>query len=385
MPEVRAAARDVPASGIREIVNLVIGRPAGEVVRLEIGEPGFSTPEHIVAAGAAAAATARYAPSAGHLRLREALAARMDRVTGVGVPADRVVVGQGAVQVCEVTLSALVDPGDEVLVPDPAWPNYAMQVELLGGTVVPYPLRAAEGFVPDPDEVAALITPRTRVLILNSPSNPTGAVFPAEVVAALVARAAERGVVVLSDEVYDELIFEGDRADALRYDEDHVVAVHSFSKTYAMTGWRVGWAVAPAWLAPVLTKLQEPKISCIADPMAAGALAALEGPQDRIAETREAYRARRDLAVGLVRDAGLEVAVPGGAFYLMVPLAEGVDSRRAALDLVGEGVSVAPGTAFGTAAADHVRVSLASEEPDLKEGLRRLLAWQARTDGGARP
>ena len=154
MPEVRAAARDVPASGIREIVNLVIGRPAGEVVRLEIGEPGFSTPEHIVAAGAAAAATARYAPSAGHLRLREALAARMDRVTGVGVPADRVVVGQGAVQVCEVTLSALVDPGDEVLVPDPAWPNYAMQVELLGGTVVPYPLRAAEGFVPDPDEVA---------------------------------------------------------------------------------------------------------------------------------------------------------------------------------------------------------------------------------------
>jgi len=381
---VASSALAVQPSGIREIVNLVIGRPAGEVVRLEIGEPGFATPAHIVAAGAEAGARARYAPSAGHLRLREAIAARMQRVVGVSVAPERVIVTQGGVQACFLTLAALLEPGDEVLVPDPAWPNYAMQVELLRGRTVPYALPAATGFVPDVAAVAALITPRTRVLVLNTPSNPTGAVFPAAVVRALVDLAAERGLVVLSDEVYDELIFEGEPAHAIAHGQDHVVAVHSFSKTYAMTGWRVGYAVAPTWLAPTLAKLQEPLISCIPDATAMGALAALEGPQDAVASMREAYRVRRDLVVGLVRDAGIELVVPQGAFYAMVPLAAGVDSRAAALTLVGEGVAVAPGTAFGAVARDLVRVSLASEEPDLREGLRRLLAWHARTGGGMR-
>jgi aspartate aminotransferase len=381
-PAVAADALAIAPSGIREIVNLVIGRPAGEVVRLEIGEPGFATPPHIVAAGAAAAARSRYAPSAGHLRLREAIAARMARVAGVDVPADRVIVTQGGVQACFLTLAALVEPGDEVLVPDPAWPNYAMQVGLLHGRVVPYALPASDGFVPDPEAVRALITPRTRVLVLNSPSNPTGAVFPRETVAALVGLAREHGIVVLSDEVYDELIFEGEPSDAIRFAPDHVVAVHSFSKTYAMTGWRVGYAVAPEWLAPTLAKLQEPMISCIPDATAFGALAALEGPQDAVASMRDAYRRRRDLVVDLVRSAGIDLVVPRGAFYAMVPLAPGVDSRAAALRLVDEGVAVAPGTAFGSAAADLVRVSLASEEPDLREGLGRLLAWHRRTGGG---
>lgn len=384
MADIAPTAIAVQHSGIREIVNMVIGRPKGEVVRLEIGEPGFSTPEHIVAAGAAAAATARYAPSAGHMALREALARRMARVTGVDVPAERIIVTQGGVQACALTMGALLSPGDEVLVPDPAWPNYEMIVAMLGGRTVRYPLPAASAFIPDPAQVAALMTPRTRVLVLNSPGNPTGAVFPKDVVRALVAAAAERDIVVLSDEVYDELIFEGEPADAIAMDPEHVVAVHSFSKTYAMTGWRVGWAVAPGWLAPTMAKLQEPMLSCIPDLTSAGALAALEGPQDAIADMRAAYRDRRDLCVELVTAAGIDVATPRGAFYLMVPLAEGVDSRSAAIDLVAHGVSVAPGTAFGSSAADHIRISLASEEPDLREGIRRLTDWYAATEGGAR-
>lgn len=384
MPELAPTAVAVQHSGIREIVNMVIGRPPGEVVRLEIGEPGFSTPQHIVDAGAAAAATARYAPSAGHMALREALVRRMARVTGVDVAPEQIIVTQGGVQACALTMTALLAPGDEVLVPDPAWPNYEMIVDMLGGRAVRYPLPAATGFVPDPDDVVARMTDRTRVLVLNSPGNPTGAVFPRDVVRALVDAAAARGIVVLSDEVYDELIFEGEAAAAITLDDQHVVAVHSFSKTYAMTGWRVGWAVAPTWLAPTMAKLQEPQLSCIPDLTSAGALAALEGPQDAIASMREAYRARRDLCVELITAAGIDVAVPRGAFYLMVPLAPGVDSRLAAIDLVDHGVSVAPGTAFGDAAGDHVRISLASEEPELREGIGRLTAWYAATEGGAR-
>lgn len=384
MPELAPTAVAVQHSGIREIVNMVIGRPPGEVVRLEIGEPGFSTPQHIVDAGAAAAATARYAPSAGHMALREALVRRMARVTGVDVAPEQIIVTQGGVQACALTMTALLAPGDEVLVPDPAWPNYEMIVDMLGGRAVRYPLPAASGFVPDPDDVVARMTDRTRVLVLNSPGNPTGAVFPRDVVRALVDAAAARGIVVLSDEVYDELIFEGEAAAAITLDDQHVVAVHSFSKTYAMTGWRVGWAVAPTWLAPTMAKLQEPQLSCISDLTSAGALAALEGPQDAIAEMREAYRARRDLCVELITAAGIDVAVPRGAFYLMVPLAPGVDSRLAAIDLVDHGVSVAPGTAFGDAAGDHIRISLASEEPELREGIGRLTAWYAATEGGAR-
>lgn len=384
MPELAPTAVAVQHSGIREIVNMVIGRPPGEVVRLEIGEPGFSTPQHIVDAGAAAAATARYAPSAGHMALREALVRRMARVTGVDVAPEQIIVTQGGVQACALTMTALLAPGDEVLVPDPAWPNYEMIVDMLGGRAVRYPLPAASGFVPDPDDVVARMTDRTRVLVLNSPGNPTGAVFPRDVVRALVDAAAARGIVVLSDEVYDELIFEGEAAAAITLDDQHVVAVHSFSKTYAMTGWRVGWAVAPTWLAPTMAKLQEPQLSCIPDLTSAGALAALEGPQDAIAEMREAYRARRDLCVELITAADIDVAVPRGAFYLMVPLAPGVDSRLAAIDLVDHGVSVAPGTAFGDAAGDHIRISLASEEPELREGIGRLTAWYAATEGGAR-
>jgi aspartate/methionine/tyrosine aminotransferase len=384
MPDTAPTALAVQHSGIREIVNLVIGRPKGEVVRLEIGEPGFSTPQHIIEAGEKAASSARYAPSAGHMVLREALARRMRRLGGVDVEPERVVVTQGGVQACLLTLAALLRPGDEVLIPDPAWPNYAMITTMLGGRTVRYPLPPESDFVPDPKHVASLMTERTRVLVLNSPGNPTGAVFPREVVRALVEAATSRGIVVLSDEVYDELIFEGEPANAIAMDDQHVVAVHSFSKTYAMTGWRVGWAVAPTWLAPTMAKLQEPMLSCIPDITSAGALAALEGPQDAIGQMREAYRARRDLCVQLVTEAGIEVSIPRGAFYLMVPLAKGVDSRQAALDLVTHGVSVAPGTAFGDAAADHIRISLASEEPELREGIRRLTDWYAATEGGAR-
>ncbi|MFW8745247.1 pyridoxal phosphate-dependent aminotransferase, partial [Mesorhizobium japonicum] len=265
---------------------------------------------------------------------------------------------------------------------DPAWPNYEMQTLLYGGRPVRYRLHPDLGFLPDPDEVLALIGPRTRALVLNSPSNPAGSVIDAARMEAIVRGAAERGVLVISDEVYDEIVFDGHHVGARRFAPETVVSVFSFSKTYSMTGWRVGYAVVPESFALVAERVQETLLSCGSTLSQVAALAALEGPQDTIAANLERYRRRRDAAVARLAAAGIDVPVPGGAFYLMVPLAPGADSRQAALDLVEAGVSVAPGSAFGDVARDYVRLSLASADEVLDRGIDRLVAWRAGTGGG---
>jgi aspartate aminotransferase len=377
-------AEQVPPSGIREIVNLVINRPPGEVLRLEVGEPDFRTPEHIVHAAAEAAARGvGYTQSSGMLPLREALAARIARVGGVQYDASELVVAQGGVQGVSAVFAAILSPGDEVLLPDPAWPNYEMLVLLRGAVPVHYALPPSQGFVPDPSEVEGLVTPRTRAIVLNSPANPTGAVIDAEVVEALVRVAERHGVWLLSDEVYDELIFEGEPANAAQYGRDGVIGVYSFSKNYAMTGWRVGYVAVPKPLAALLTTIQEPLVSCISGVSQFAALAALEGPQGCVAEMRAAYQSRRDLIVSLLTSEGFDVVRPCGAFYQMLPFAPGVDSRAAAIDLVDHGVAVAPGTAFGSVAADHARLSLASSEQTIRGAVERIAAWAERTDRGA--
>jgi aspartate aminotransferase len=383
MPAASPTSDRVPGSGIREIVNLVVER-GGEVLRLEIGEPDFATPAHVVEAGhLAALAGARYTQSAGTLQLREAISGKLKLVNGVDCPPQRVIVCQGAVQGCSAVLSALLSPGDEVLIADPAWPNYEMLVLLHGAVPVRYPTPSERGFLPSVEEVERLVGPRTRALVVNTPSNPTGAVFPQELVAGLVELAGRHDLVLLADEVYDQLIFEGPAANAASLDPDRVVGLYSFSKTYAMTGWRIGYVAAPEWLAPALWKLQEPLISCVSEVSQAAAVAALEGPQDCVAEMRDAYRRRRDLVVGMLGDAGIAVTPPHGAFYLMLPFAPGVDGRLAALDLVEHGVSVAPGSAFGEAARGHARISLASSDQVLTEALNRIVDWYRRTGGGA--
>lgn len=373
----------MPGSGIREIVMLALGRE--DVVHLEIGEPDFPTPAHVVAAGDHALATRnRYTPSAGTPALRRAIAERLHTRYGLGDDPERVVVSQGAVQGLAAVFSVLLAPGDEVLVPDPAWPNYEMQALLLGARPVRYPLRPEHGFRPDPLEVAALVTERTRVLVINTPSNPTGAVLEPELVRALVEVAVERGVTVVADEVYDEIVFDGVHAGAAALAPESVVSVFSFSKTYAMTGSRVGYLTGPSWLVPVVARAQEPLLSSVSAASQASALAALEGPQDVVAQMVDTYRARRDLVVARLRAAGLAVEPPAGAFYLMLPLADGADSRRAAIDLVDHGVALAPGTAFGDTARSHLRLSLASSAADLTTGVDRFLDWYRTTSGGTR-
>lgn len=377
-----AYAAAVPPSGIREIAHLVAGR--ADVLHLEYGEPDFNAAPHVVAAAAAAAeAGARYTPTPGPMPLRSALADKLAAVQHVGYAPEQVVVTAGGAQALAAVFAVCVEPGDEVMLPDPGFPNFAMLAVLHGARVVPYRLDPTAGFHPDPDEIRALLTPRTKLLVLNSPSNPTGAVIPAADLQRIVESAAANGTVVLSDEVYDQLVFDGEPTAAASYAPEWVVGVYSFSKSHAMTGWRLGYLAAAGDVAAVIARLQEPLISCTSALAQAGAMAALTGPTDTLVEMRAAYRRRRDLVVSRLAAAGVEVAVPEGAFYCMFPLADGVDSRLAALDLIGEGVACAPGSAFGTVAKSHLRLSLAAADSVLADAVDRLTAWAARTDAGA--
>jgi aspartate aminotransferase len=382
---VNATTSAVPHSGIREISHLAMAQPVDSLVRLELGEPGARTADHIVRAAVdASRGRTGYTTSAGIAELRAAVAQRLHRTYGLSDDERLVVLGQGAVQLLSCILAATIGSGDEVLVPDPGWPNYAMQTLVHGARPVPYPMRPENEFLPDLDDLSALITPQTKVLIVNSPSNPTGGVLGQEFCHGLVELAARHGILVVSDEVYDEVLYDGEHVNLARLDPVNVISVFSFSKTYAMTGWRVGYATFPAWIADAIARLQEAFLSCLPSASQAAALAALLGPQDSVAVNLAAYRANRDAAMSRLGAAGITAITPRGAFYLMVGLADGVDSRRAAMDLVGHGVAMAPGSAFGAQAKGFLRLSLASEPQQLGLGIDRFVDWYARSDGGLR-
>ena len=366
----------MPVSRIREVMELAWKDP--EAIHLEVGEPDFPTPEHVVEAAhrAARIGLTRYAPNAGVPELRQALAEKVALRNGYGATPEQVVVTQGGIQALYLALRALLEPGDEVLLPDPAWPNYRMIAHLLDASVLSYPLVAEAGFLPSPEDLERLVTPRTRVILVNSPSNPLGTVVPRELMEGLLAFARGRGLWFISDEVYDEVVFDDTFVSAGSVAErgDRLVSIYSFSKVYAMTGWRVGYLVAPPDLARILTGMQEPIISCVNTPAQMAALAAVTGPQDVVREMSDSYRSRRDELLEVLRRAGLPSSRPSGAFYVWTDVsAAGVPSMDLARSLIErEHVAVAPGSAFGELGEGYVRLSLASSREDLLEGTSRL-------------
>jgi aspartate aminotransferase len=372
-------AGSMPVSRIREVMELAWKDP--EAIHLEVGEPNFPTPEHVVEAAhrAARMGLTRYAPNAGIPELREALAEKVARRNGYGASPEQVVVTQGGIQALYLALRALLEPGDEVLLPDPAWPNYRMIAHLLGARVLPYPLLAGGGFLPRLKDLERLVTPRTRAILVNSPSNPLGTVVPGELMEGLLAFARRRDLWFISDEVYDEVVFDDVFVSAGSVAERgyRLVSIYSFSKVYAMTGWRVGYLVAPPGLAGILTGMQEPIISCVNTPAQMAALAAVTGPQEIVREMSEAYRARRDEVLGVLDRGGLPSSRPSGAFYVWTDISEaGMPSMDFARSLIErEHVAVAPGSAFGELGEGYVRLSLASSREDLLEGTSRLLQF----------
>jgi aspartate aminotransferase len=374
---VAARASSARRSAIREVFDAANRLP--DAIRLEIGEPSFRTPQFIVDAAleAAKAGATGYTPNGGTASLREALSRKIERVDGFAVDPGSIVVTPGAMNALFSLYLALLDPGDEVLLPTPGYPNMDEMVRLLGGEPVFYRLEASSGYLPDLGEIEQLVTPRTKAIFANTPANPTGAVFPAETTRALAELAAERGVWLLADEVYDELVLDDDRehVSAARLVPDApIVSIYSFSKVYAMTGWRLGYCAAPAALAAVLRKLQEPQVSCPSTISQLAAEAALAGPRDEIDAMRLAYRERRDRAVETAAALGLDVFRTQGTFYMLVNVAA---SRLSATDftmrlLEQERVAVAPGEVFGPGGAGLIRISLAREPDEIAEGLTRI-------------
>lgn len=365
----------LPRSGIRGIMELALELP--DAIRLEIGDPDFDTPAHIVdaAAEAARAGFTHYAPSVGLAGLRTLIAEKVASRNGFACRPDQVVVTTGACGGLHATLLALLDPGDQILVPDPGWTTLVPMALSAGVEPVPYPLDPARGFALDPDALEARIRPRTRAIVLNSPSNPTGAVASRETLERALEVAAAHGLWVISDECYEDLVFDGrHESPAALGDPGRVVSVFSFSKSYAMTGWRVGYVVAPAGVAPLVAKAQEPLVSSASTISQKAAEAALAGPQDVVAAMRETYRRRRDHACSQLDAAGVGYVRPGGAFYLMVDVARAADGADAFAHrlLLERHVAVVPGTAFGEGGRGFVRVSLAAADASLATGLERL-------------
>lgn len=381
MRSISTLAGSMERSGIRDLMDAA--REMGEpIVHLEVGEPSFTTPAHIIEAAfeAAAAGATRYTQSGGILPLRQAIADRYSAKWDKQISPNMVMASHGGVNAINSTIFALIDHDDEVLVPDPGWPNYRQILNLVGATTVMYPMTVENGYLPDPRSLEQLITPKTKMIILCNPGNPTGAVWPAETVKSVMDLAAKHDLYVLSDEIYEELVFDGAHLPAASFDDDNrVITVSGFSKTYAMTGWRLGWAIADAPILTMINKMLEPLISCPSSISQQAGIAALNGTQQPVGVMREAYRKRRDLAAEILEPAGLLPVRPSGAFYAIVDLREtGLAGRDLALAVLAEQrVAAAPGDTFGEVLANgFLRISLASSDDDVGEGCRRLIAFR---------
>jgi aspartate aminotransferase len=379
MPALADHARQMPRSGIREVMDLAWSME-DPVIGLHVGEPSFATPEHVLdgARRALDRGDTRYVANAGIPALREAIAGKVAVRNGLEAGPAQVVVAAGGMQALYAALSATVGAGDEVLVPDPGWPNFAMAVQLLQARPVGYPLHPDDAFLPDLAELGRRVTDRTRALVVNFPSNPLGSVLPTDLAQRLCRFADQYDLWLISDECYDAITFEAEHVSPARYDEqDRVLSCFSFSKTYAMTGLRVGYLIAPETVADTAAKMQETLIACVNAPAQHAALAALEGPQDFVEVMRRAYHERRDAAAAQLDAAGVEYLLPHGAFYMWVDVRDRCsgDVKAWALDLLRERyVAVAPGTTFGAEGEGWVRISLATDTDDLLEGLDRLAA-----------
>lgn len=376
LPSLSADVAGAHHSGIRLVSNIAITMPG--VIRLDVGQPDFRTPDHISEAGKAAIDNGQtfYTPTAGLIELRRKVAAKLERVNGITVAPEQVACTPGGAGAIAAAMGAVTVPGDEVLLPDPHWPNYDLMIAWTHTRAVAYPCPPERGFQPDLERLEAQVTPRARVLVVNSPNNPTGAVYPPETMRRLADLALRHNLWLISDECYDQIMMDGSFSPSMltQLDDGRVIGCFTFSKTYSMTGWRLGYAVGSREVIDSCVKVLEGSSSCTSTITQRAAEAALDGPQDCVGEMVAAYRRRRDLAVDLLREAGMLISVPEGAFYVMADVSRaGLPSQELAMRLLKERqVSLAPGDAFGEVSSGAMRISLASADAGLREGIGRL-------------
>ncbi|HUS16149.1 MAG TPA: pyridoxal phosphate-dependent aminotransferase [Chloroflexia bacterium] len=364
--EVAARARALEAQG----------KP---IIHLEIGEPDFDTPAHIrhAACEALEAGYTHYGPATGLPELREVLAQQISTKRGIKADAANVVVTPGGKPIMFYAIMALVEQGDQVIYPNPGFPIYESMINFIGGEAVPLQLSESRGFSFDVDDLAALISNRTRMIILNSPGNPTGGVLPRETLEAIAELAIRHDLVVLADEIYSDILYEGEHHSILSFPGmmERTILLDGFSKTYAMTGWRMGYGLFPAPLIPHISRLVINSVSCTSSFSQKAAVQAVTGPRDEIDHMVAEFRKRRALVIPRLNEIpGLSCVMPNGAFYAFPNIqGTGMDSRAYAdLLLTQADVAVLPGTAFGHYGEGYVRISFANSLENLEEALRRI-------------
>ncbi|WIV66658.1 pyridoxal phosphate-dependent aminotransferase [Natrialbaceae archaeon AArc-T1-2] len=362
MTEFSARVEQVSISGIREVFEAA----SEDAINLGIGQPDFPTPAHAREAAIEAieaGETDAYTSNKGTLELREAIAATYDRDYGLAVSSGDVIATAGGSEALHLVLEAHVDPGEEVIFPDPGFVSYDALTRIAGGTPKPVGLR--EDLTMDPAAVEDAITDDTAAFVVNSPANPTGAVQSEADMREFARIADEHDVLCLSDEVYEHIVFEGEHHSPLAFAEtDNVVVVSACSKTYSMTGWRLGWVLGSTRRIERMLRVHQYAQACASAPAQYAAEAALSGPQEPVAEMVEAFERRRDVVVDGLEDAGLEVPTPKGAFYAMPKVPEGWCD-----EVLDRGVVVVPGDAFGANGEGYARLSYATGMEELKEAL----------------
>jgi len=374
----------IPESGIRKLQTLAAEIPGA--IRLETGEPDFNTPLNICEAAAKATyeGYTKYTAVPGYKSLREAIRDDLYKNYKLSIGIDEITVASGAITAIAASLLAIADPGDEVLIPDPAWPVYEMLLISQGFVPVRYKLDAERDFTPDFSEMESLITEKSKIIMINTPGNPTGAVYSEETIKKLMEFAVKHDLYVISDEVYESIVFEGKHVTPKAYDTDgRVVTIMGASKRFAMTGWRIGYAIANKEISSLMSKIMVTLIGNAASVAQKAAEEALTGSQDFVEKSRQSYKARRDKVYELFKQANIKAFYPRGAFYILVDISEvGLPSEEFALALLKEEkVSVAPGSTFGKSTDNMIRLSFATEETELLEGVKRICSFINRYRG----
>jgi aspartate aminotransferase len=355
-------------------------RQGKSIIHLEIGEPDFDTPEHIRDAAKQALddGFTHYGASAGQMELREAIARHQTERQGYDVSANSVIVTPGGKPVMFFTIMALIEQGVEAIYPNPGFPIYESMIEYMGGTAVPLQLKEETGYNADIDNLRSLITPRTKLLIVNSPNNPCGSVIPESDLEKIAAMAVENDLVVLADEIYKDMYYGGgEHVSITKFPgmRERTVILDGFSKSYAMTGWRLGYGIFPDFLVEPVTRLMTNSVSCTSVFSQIAAIAALEGPQDSVGAMMVEFTKRRDLVVeGLNSLPGISCPIPEGAFYAFPNIrGTGMSSQGFADKALYEaGVALLAGTAFGQFGDGYIRISFANSQENLREAIERL-------------
>ena len=379
MKNLSRIAEEVTGSPIRKMFN--IADRMTDVISFTVGEPDFVTPRNIMDAAVRSLerGETHYTLNAGLLRARQAIARRVQQELSLSPdPEKEIMVTAGGMEALILGMMVLLDPGDEVIISDPHWSNYPRQVQMCGGVPRFVAVREEEGFVLDPREVRRAITEKTKIILLNSPSNPTGAVMDRDTTREIARLAVQHDLFVISDEVYHHFLYDGAVFTSISSFEgmqERTLVVDSLSKTYAMTGWRVGWAVGPEALVRNMVKYQENVIGCVNSQAQYAAIEALEGSQDALHRMLRTYTDRRKTILdGIARIADLSCVPPKGAFYCFVNIrATGMSSEEFAMELLKEtGVVTVPGSGFGCAGEGFIRLSYATSEENITRGLERI-------------